>query len=92
MTGQPERIYLMMFSLVNVIGIISGMWWLPAAAHLINAEKFFIQYLHHRKPDLIRLFDCLAAVFRLPISGFSVSGQRAFMVGGRSSSHAWRSR
>lgn len=65
MAGQPERIYYMMFSLINVIGIVSGMWWLTAAAHLINLERFFIQYLHHREPEIIRLFDFLPAPRRI---------------------------
>jgi len=64
MSGQSELIYLMMFSLIQAVAIASGMWWLTVAAHLINAEKFFIKYLHNRKPDVIRLFNFLAAWFR----------------------------
>jgi hypothetical protein len=60
MAGQADRIFIMMFSLINVIGILSGMWWLLVAAHLLNFEKVFVQYLHNRKPDIVRLFDFLA--------------------------------
>jgi hypothetical protein len=66
MAGQSDRIFSMMTILVTVLGIISGIWWLPLAAQLLNFEKFFIQYLHHREPDLIRLFDFLVALFCMP--------------------------
>lgn len=65
MAGQPERIFNMMITLVMIFGICSGLWGLLLAAQLLNLEKTFIQYLHHREPDLIRLFDFLAALLTM---------------------------
>jgi hypothetical protein len=65
MAGQPERVINMMITLVTVFGICSGLWGLLLAAQLVNLEKFFIQYLHHREPGITRLFEFLAPPLRL---------------------------